>query len=58
MENPENSEISEHFLRVLASSAPVIADFEKATKLDENGDYTPLEYKDFKTQLTLRDLVC
>jgi len=58
MEDPENSEISEHFLRALASSAPVIADFEKATKLDKNDDYTPLEYKNFKTKLTLQDLVC
>ena len=58
VEDPENSEISEHFLRVLASSAPVIADFEKATKLDKNDDYTPLKYGNFKTQLTLRDLVC
>ena len=53
MEDPENSEISEHFLRAFASSAPVIADFEKATKLDEFEDYTPLKYKNFKTQLTL-----
>jgi hypothetical protein len=58
VEDPENSEISEHFLRALASSAPVIADFEKATKLDKHYNYTPLEYKNFKTQLTLRDLVC
>jgi hypothetical protein len=58
-EDPENSEISEHFLRAFASSAPVIADLEKATKLDEFDDgYTPFEYKNFKTQLTLRDLVC
>jgi hypothetical protein len=57
-EDPPNSEISEHFLRAFASSAPVIADFEKATKLDEDDEYTPLEYKNFKTQLTLRDLVC
>jgi hypothetical protein len=58
LENPENSEISEQFLRGLASSAPAIRDFEKATKVDENGKFTPLEYDEFKTQLTLRDLVC
>ena len=58
LEDPENSEISEQFLRGLASSAPAIRDFEKATKLDENGKFTPLKYDEFKKQLTLRDLVC
>jgi len=57
-EDPENSEIPEHFLRALASSAPAIADFEKASKLDEYWEFTPLEYQGFKKQLTLRDLVC
>jgi hypothetical protein len=50
LEDPENSEISEQFLRGLASSAPAIRDFEKATKLDENGKFTPLKYDEFKTQ--------
>jgi hypothetical protein len=58
VEDSENSEISELFLRALASSAPVIADLEKATKLDKNDDYTPLLHINFRTQLTLRDLVC
>ena len=47
-EDPENSEISERFLRALASSAPAIADFEKASKLDEYWEFTPLEYQGFK----------
>jgi Predicted AAA-ATPase len=57
-ENPENSEIPEQFLRAFASSAPAIRDFERAMKLDETGEFESLEYKNFKTQLTLRDFVC
>jgi hypothetical protein len=58
VENPENSEISEEFLRAFTSSAPAIRDFERAMKLDETGEFESLEYGKFKTRLTLRDLVC
>jgi hypothetical protein len=49
--NPQNSEISEDFLTICASSASVTMDFQRA--LDG-----PLEYDQFKAQLTLGDLVC
>jgi hypothetical protein len=58
VENPENSEIPEQFLRAFASSAPAIRDFERAKKVDKKGEFEPLEYTGFKTQLTLGDLVC
>jgi len=58
LEDPPNSEISEDFLRIFASSAPAIADFEKASKCGIDGVFVPIEYKNFKAQLTLRDLVC
>jgi hypothetical protein len=58
VENPENSEISEQFIRAFASSAPAIRDFERAMKLDETGEFESLGYEKFKAQLTLRDLVC
>jgi hypothetical protein len=58
VENPENSEISEQFLRAFTSSAPAIRDFERAMKLDETGEFESLEYGKFNPQLTFRDLVC
>jgi Predicted AAA-ATPase len=57
-EDPENSEVSEQFLRRFAASAPVIRDFEEALKRDENGHFIPLEYGRFKPEFTLQDLVC
>ncbi|RPB21818.1 hypothetical protein L211DRAFT_851052 [Terfezia boudieri ATCC MYA-4762] len=55
-EDPENSEVSEEFLRRFATSAPAIRDFEKALEYDEKGNFMPIEYSNFKLQLTLRDL--
>jgi len=49
--DPANSEVSEQFLRRFAASAPVIRDFEKE-------GFTPIKYGRFKTEFTLRDLVC
>jgi len=57
-QDPENSEVSEMFLRRFAASAPVISDFEKALECDENGKFTPLAYYEFKSEFSLRDLVC
>jgi hypothetical protein len=57
-QDPQNSEVSEQFLRRFAASAPVIRDFEKALQFDEKGSFTPLEYSRFKSEFTLRDLVC
>jgi hypothetical protein len=57
-QDPQNSEVSEQFLRRFAASAPVIRDFEKALECDEKGSFTPLEYSRFKPEFTLRDLVC
>jgi hypothetical protein len=57
-QDPENSEVSEQFLRRFAASAPVIRDFETALKCDEKENFTPLEYHRFKAEFTLRDLVC
>jgi hypothetical protein len=57
-QDPANSEVSEQFLRRFAASAPVIRDFEKALEFDEKEGFTPLEYGGFKTEFTLRDLVC
>jgi hypothetical protein len=56
--DPPNSEVAEQFLRKFATSAPVIADLEKALRYDENGDFVPFEYDELKLQLTLQDLVC
>ena len=56
--DPQNSEVSEQFLRRFAASSPVIGDFEKALECDEKGSFTPLEYVRFRPQFTLRDLVC
>ena len=57
-QDPENSEVSEQFLRKFAASAPVIGDFEEALKCDEKGSFAPIAYDRFKTEFTLRDLVC
>ena len=51
-EDPQNSEVSEQFLRICAASAPVTSDLEKAL------ESSILEYDRFKHQFTLRDLVC
>jgi hypothetical protein len=56
-QNPPNSEVSEQFLKISASSASVIRDFQKALKFDEEGNYTPLKYNQFVTEFTLQDLV-
>jgi Predicted AAA-ATPase len=57
-EDPENSEVSELFLRRFTASPPVVRDFEKALEYDEKGDFTPLQYGRFKHEFTRRDLVC
>ena len=57
-QDPQNSEVSEQFLRRFAASVPVIRDFEKALECDEKGSFTPLAYGRFKSEFTLRDLVC
>ena len=57
-ENPQNSEVSEIFLRRFATSAPVMADLEKAVEYDENGNFASLAYDELKTEFTLADLVC
>ena len=54
-QDPQNSEVSEQFLRRFAASAP--RDFEKALECDEKGSFTPLAYGRFKSEFTLRDLV-
>ena len=56
--DPENSEVSEQFLRMFAASAPAIRDFEKAQECDEKGSFAPFEYDEFRPEFTLRDLVC
>ena len=56
--DPENSEVSELFLRRFAASAPVIRDFEKALACDDEGAFEALKYDEFKSEFTLRDLVC
>ncbi|RPB19292.1 DUF1703-domain-containing protein [Terfezia boudieri ATCC MYA-4762] len=55
-QDPENSEVSEVFLRRFATSAPAIRDFEKALECDEKGNFMPIEYSNFKLQFTVRDL--
>ncbi|RPB19297.1 DUF1703-domain-containing protein [Terfezia boudieri ATCC MYA-4762] len=47
-QDPENSEVSVEFLRRFAASAPAIRDFEKALESDENGNFMPIEYSNFK----------
>ena len=56
-EDPPNSEVSEQFLKRLATSAPVIIDLEKALQFDKDGNFVPLKYDLLKQQLTLQDLV-
>jgi hypothetical protein len=57
-EDLEDSEVSEQFLRRFATSAPLIRDFEKALERDDKGVFVPLKYGRFKSEFTLRDLVC
>ncbi|KIX08774.1 uncharacterized protein Z518_03431 [Rhinocladiella mackenziei CBS 650.93] len=54
--DPENSEVSEQFLRLSVGAAPVIRDLQNALKWDEKGNFTPLEYFNFEFELTLRDI--
>ncbi len=56
--DPENSEVSELFLRRFAAAAPLISDFEEVLKRDDKGDFKTLKYQRFKSEFTLRDLVC
>jgi hypothetical protein len=56
--NPPNSEVAEQFLEKFATSASVITDFEKALQCDKDGDFVPLEYCQWKSEFTLRELVC
>ena len=58
LETPPNSEVAENFLEKFATSASVIANFEKALGCDKKGDFVPLEYDRLKYEFTLRDLVC
>ncbi|KAF8420743.1 hypothetical protein BGX38DRAFT_1307597, partial [Terfezia claveryi] len=55
-QDPENSEVSQEFLRRFATSAPAIRDFEKALECDQKGNFMPIEYSKFKLQFTLPDL--
>jgi hypothetical protein len=57
-QNPQNSEVSEIFLRRLAASAPMIEDLGKAVEYDEKGNLAPLAYDEIKLEFTLADLVC
>ncbi|KIX09037.1 uncharacterized protein Z518_00115 [Rhinocladiella mackenziei CBS 650.93] len=54
--DPENSEVSEQFLKRFAASTPVIRDFEKALECDGKGNFMPVEYDRFRPEFTLRDL--
>jgi hypothetical protein len=56
--NPQNSEVSEQFLKRFATLAPLIRDFEKALECDEKGDFVPLKYDEVDDEFTLEDLVC
>jgi hypothetical protein len=56
--DPPNSEVASTFLERFATSESVMEDFEEALECDENGDLTPLEYHQLKSEITLRDLVC
>jgi hypothetical protein len=55
--NPPNSEVSQQFLKISATSPSVIRDFQKALECDKNGNFTPLRYYEFKSEFTLKDLV-
>jgi Predicted AAA-ATPase len=55
---PQNSEVSEIFLRRFVTSAPVIADLGKAVEYDEKGNFTPLAYYELEQEVTFADLVC
>jgi hypothetical protein len=57
-EDPPNSEVAEEFLKKFATSASTITDFEKALQCDKNGNFVPLEYRQWKQEFTLQDLVC
>jgi hypothetical protein len=56
--DPPNSEVASKFLEKFATSASVVADFEKALECDKNGDFVPLEYDQLRSEITLRDLAC
>lgn len=53
----ENSEVSECFLKRYVALA-LGTEFEKALEYDEKEGFKPFEYDRFRTELTLRDLVC
>ena len=57
-ENPENSEVSQKFLKKFAASPPLITDSEKTIKCDEKGDFLSLKYYELKQQLGLQNLIC
>ena len=56
--DPANSEVSEQFLRTFATSAPLMSDFEEVLKRDDKENFKTLKYERFKSEFTLRDLVC
>jgi hypothetical protein len=55
---PPNSEVTEQCLEEFATSAFVIANFEKALKYDKDENFVPLKYGLLKQQFTPGDLVC
>jgi hypothetical protein len=56
-QDPENSEVSEQFLKRFAASRLIIRDFEKILERDENENFASLKYDEIKLNFTLRDLV-
>ncbi|RVD90412.1 uncharacterized protein DFL_001378 [Arthrobotrys flagrans] len=55
-EDPENSEITEQFLRAFATSSEVIKDCEEALGYSDDGDFAGLKYGRLRRNLTLHDL--
>src|SRR4051794_39662975 len=55
-EEPQNSEVSEQFLKKFSASPSAIRDFEKALERDGEGNFIPFEYEKLKGNFTLADL--
>jgi hypothetical protein len=58
IKDPKDSEASEQFLRRVVASASVVTYLENALLCNKKGQFVTLRYGQFKSELTLRDLVC
>jgi hypothetical protein len=58
IKDTKTSEGAEQFLRIVAATASVVRDFDKGLVWEPKGQFAPLGYDRFNSELTLRELVC